>query len=163
VEKKHISGHEVLVDMQSGMDDDALMAKYKLSPNLFEMLCKRLVDTCRLTPFELSELKLLWAQKKGKVWRCPACHMPQYHQFDECPQCGIIVSKYEQKLSREKGLNKPEEFIEVPPTESEAPSVALDQDTVEKQQPPIRECTGCSMPLPPDAKFCPSCGTRVTG
>lgn len=162
MEKKHISARELLVDMQSGMDDDALMEKYKLSPNLFEMLCKKLVDTGRLTPSELSELKLLWAQKKGKVWRCPACHMPQYHQFDECPQCGIIVSKYEQKLSREKGLNKPEEFIEVPPPESEPPSSASDQDNLENQ-PPIRECTGCSMPLPPDAKFCPSCGTRVTG
>ncbi|MFH1115561.1 MAG: PilZ domain-containing protein [Pseudomonadota bacterium] len=27
-------------------------------------------------------------------WRCPACEMPQSREFEECPQCGIIVSKY---------------------------------------------------------------------
>ena len=30
-----------------------------------------------------------------KVFKCPACNMPQPKPFDECPQCGVIVSKYE--------------------------------------------------------------------
>jgi hypothetical protein len=28
------------------------------------------------------------------AWICPACEMPQNRVFSECPQCGIIVSKY---------------------------------------------------------------------
>lgn len=32
------------------------------------------------------------------VWTCPFCEMPQPEEFDECPQCGIIVSKYLFKL-----------------------------------------------------------------
>lgn len=32
------------------------------------------------------------------VWVCPFCEMPQSGEFDECPQCGIIVSKYLFKL-----------------------------------------------------------------
>ena len=27
-------------------------------------------------------------------WKCPACGLPQLKEFEECPQCGIIVSKY---------------------------------------------------------------------
>jgi hypothetical protein len=32
------------------------------------------------------------------VWVCPFCEMPQVEKFEECPQCGIIVSKYLFKL-----------------------------------------------------------------
>ena len=32
------------------------------------------------------------------IWICPFCEMPQHGEFDECPQCGIIVSKYLFKL-----------------------------------------------------------------
>ncbi len=28
------------------------------------------------------------------VWVCPACEMPQNKEFEECPQCGVIVTKY---------------------------------------------------------------------
>lgn len=28
------------------------------------------------------------------VWVCPACEMPQSREYEECPQCGVIVSKY---------------------------------------------------------------------
>jgi len=35
------------------------------------------------------------------VWRCPACGMPQSHPCEECPQCGVIVAKYnKQKHNR---------------------------------------------------------------
>ncbi len=32
--------------------------------------------------------------------RCPACGMPQFKEFDECPQCGVIVSKFLSQLER---------------------------------------------------------------
>ena len=35
---------------------------------------------------------------KDAMWICPFCEMPQHGEFDECPQCGIIVSKYLFKL-----------------------------------------------------------------
>jgi hypothetical protein len=28
------------------------------------------------------------------VWKCPACGQPQTHAYDECPICGIVVSKF---------------------------------------------------------------------
>ncbi len=29
-----------------------------------------------------------------KTWKCPACGLPQFKPFDECPQCGVIVAKF---------------------------------------------------------------------
>lgn len=37
------------------------------------------------------------------VWTCPACHMPQTREHEECPQCGIIVSKYLSQLDSTAG------------------------------------------------------------
>lgn len=159
--KINIKAHEFLADMRSGMDDESLMAKHKLSPKLLDTLCERLIATGYLTSLQLSEFKLLWAQKKGRAWRCPACHMPQSHPFDECPQCGIIVSKFEQKISREKGTSKPEEFVEVPPVESDVPEP--DAKSELEKSPLLRQCAACGMQLPSDAKFCTSCGSRVLG
>jgi hypothetical protein len=36
------------------------------------------------------------------VWTCPFCEMPQPGEFEECPQCGIIVRKYLQRLDTTK-------------------------------------------------------------
>jgi hypothetical protein len=37
-------------------------------------------------------------RRNGAIWVYPFCEMPQNQEFDECPQCGIIVSKYLVKL-----------------------------------------------------------------
>ena len=44
MEKRHISGREVVQDVSSGMDDLALMDKYKLSPRELDLLMKKLVE-----------------------------------------------------------------------------------------------------------------------
>ncbi|MGO9121558.1 MAG: PilZ domain-containing protein [Desulfomonilaceae bacterium] len=38
------------------------------------------------------------ATRSEAIWTCPFCEMPQTEEFEECPQCGIIVSKYLFKL-----------------------------------------------------------------
>jgi rubrerythrin len=79
------------------------MEKYKLSPREHDLLMNKLVEANRISEEEWSELQLLWAQKKGNAWHCPACRMPQAHEFDECPQCGIIVAKFKGKFRQEQG------------------------------------------------------------
>ena len=101
MEKRHISGHEVVQDVNSGMDDLALMEKYKLSPRELDLLMKKLVEAKRISETELSELQLLWAQKKGNAWHCPACHMPQAHEFDDAPSAELSW-----RSSREDGLRR---------------------------------------------------------
>ena len=53
------------------------------------------------------------ATGNGPIWVCPFCEMPQPEQFEECPQCGIIVSKYLLKL--EANRNQVAEIIEKQP------------------------------------------------
>ncbi len=168
MEKRHISGQEVVHDIKSGMDDLALMDKYKLSPRELDLLMKKLVEKERISEADLSELQLLWAQKKGTEWHCPACHMPQAHQFDECPQCGIIVAKFKGKSPQEHEApttenRQEEEFIEVPPAEPETETAPSDVPSAIPVAPdPNPRCPGCNVSLPEDAKFCPSCGTKVS-
>ncbi len=161
MEKRHISAHEVLEDIHAGLDDIALMSKYNLSARDFKGLCAKLVATGRLTEAELAELELLWAQKEGHLWRCPACQMPQSHEFEECPQCGIIVAKYEQRHPKEVPPPQSDQLVEIPvdgPGEDTADSTA---GPVSDEQPPAPRCPACSTVLFEGAKFCQSCGTSV--
>lgn len=168
MEKRHISGHEVVQDVNAGMDDLALMEKYELSPKELDLLMKKLVEKERISEEEWAELQLLWAQKKGNAWHCPACRMPQAHEFDECPQCGIIVAKFKGKFRQEQGPpatenSQEQEFIEVPPDEPETKTAPSDRPSaipVGTDSNP--KCLACSFSLPQDAKFCPSCGTRIS-
>jgi predicted amidophosphoribosyltransferase len=168
MEKRHISGHEVVQDVNSGMDDLALMEKYKLSPRELDLLMKKLVEARRISEAEWSELQLLWAQKKGNAWHCPACRMPQAHEFDECPQCGIIVAKFKRKFRQEQESpatenRQEQEFIEVPPNEPETKTASPDRPSAIPVAPASNpKCPGCSCSLPRDAKFCPSCGTKIS-
>ena len=168
MERRHISGQEVVQDVNSGMDDSALMEKYKLSPRELDLLMKKLVEANRISEEEWSELQLLWAQKKGIAWHCPACRMPQAHEFDECPQCGIIVAKFKGKFRQEQSSpatenRQKQEFIEVPPVESETTTTPPDRpSTIPVVQDPNPKCSSCNNYLPQDAKFCPLCGTKIS-
>jgi uncharacterized paraquat-inducible protein A len=168
MEKRHISGHDVVEDIHSGMDDLALMEKYKLSPRELDLLMKKLAAAKLVDQAEVSELQLLWAQKRGTVWHCPACHMPQSHAFEECPQCGIVTAKFKEKGPREQEVagkkdEEDQEFIEVPPAMPVETTGPPDKPaTIEATPAPPLKCPGCSMLLPQDAKFCPSCGIKVS-
>jgi hypothetical protein len=161
MEKRHISAHEVLQDIHSGLDDTALMGKYNLSAKDFRGLCAKLIETGRLSEVEFSELELLWAQKEGHIWYCPACYMPQSHEFQECPQCGIVVAKYE--LQHPKKALPPQEnqFLEIPATgpEEDVADSTVQGLTVEGAA--ALRCPACGASLSAGAKFCQSCGTSV--
>jgi hypothetical protein len=95
-------------------------------------------------------------EKTRRIWRCPACNMPQFHDFEECPQCGIIKSKYLAK--HDYPDTRDDEYLEIP----EEPSPAPNQDIVaESPHPAAPKCPGCGEPVLPDAKFCISCGARI--
>ncbi|WP_041286010.1 zinc ribbon domain-containing protein [Desulfomonile tiedjei] len=97
--------------------------------------------------------------KPAKMWWCPACNLPQFFQFDECPQCGIIVSKYRGAASRQVN-DLSEEMIEIPPAEPSEEEVVPEPVPASHGTPPGR-CTACHHPLLETSKFCPMCGTKV--
>jgi hypothetical protein len=71
------------------------MQKYDLTSRGIQQLFKKLLETNLLTKAEVEERTPLAERSIAlEVFRCPACRLPQLHKFDECPQCGIVVSKF---------------------------------------------------------------------
>lgn len=96
--------------------------------------------------------------KPAKMWWCPACNLPQFFQFDECPQCGVIVSKYRGAASRQVN-DLSEDMIEIPPAESNEEDIS--EPLPESHDTRPGRCTACHHPLLQTAKFCPMCGTKT--
>jgi tellurite resistance protein len=100
--------------------------------------------------------------KNQKIWRCPACHMPQFQDFDECPQCGVIVAKFKEKRGVQWKDLEPDLMVEVPIDPGDEPHGAPAQATFAAKGIPVPSvCASCSVPLPAGAKFCPACGMRA--
>ncbi len=76
-------------------------------------------------------------EPSGELWVCPFCKMPQTRAFDECPQCGIIGSKYMQRLEKTKtevlALLEKEMSVEKPPAMTFQPQPARQAKTFDKE------------------------------
>ncbi len=98
--KVKIDAKTALEDIRAGMSDSALMDKHKLSAMGLQSLFDKLLQAGVISRSELEE-RIPLSQKSVdiEIYRCPACGMPQFSEFDECPQCGVIVSKFIKKTS----------------------------------------------------------------
>jgi hypothetical protein len=93
---KKISAKEVLKDIQSGMHDSELMMKYELSPTQFASL-KDKMRTAGMLEDSAREKKLSPTDdpyRRRESFSCPACGATQPEEFNECPRCGVVVSKF---------------------------------------------------------------------
>jgi hypothetical protein len=45
-------------------------------------------------------------QEPRKALKCPNCKMPQEKEFEICPQCGVIIGKYLEKIESEEPKKK---------------------------------------------------------
>lgn len=92
--KRKISAKEILRDLQDGIGENAIMAKHGLSPSQLKAILNKLESAGLLSDIERTKEPEEPSPKPSATHVCPACGMPQDHEFDECPQCGVIVSKY---------------------------------------------------------------------
>jgi hypothetical protein len=108
---RKISAKEFLADARSGMTDLGLMDKYDLSSPTVQSLFRKLVESGLMSREELEErLPLTERSVTQRLYRCPVCKMPQFMEFDECPQCGVIVNKVSPAASQtEEAQAKPED------------------------------------------------------
>ncbi len=89
-----VNPEEVMRDLSEGMNDLALMEKHGLSANQLQVYLKKWsASGGRVQPIP-DEQGAGTEGQGGLAWVCPACRKPQLQQFEECPQCGVLVSKY---------------------------------------------------------------------
>jgi hypothetical protein len=101
------------------------------------------------------------------LWYCPACAKPQFRDFSECPQCGVIVEKF---LAAKGGARRgpvPPASAEVPPIAETVVPEGLPLPSPESDEAPIgansgrKFCIHCGERLGSSDKFCTSCGSRT--
>lgn len=101
--KSQLNAKEILQDIRSGMDDRALMEKHRLSAQGLQSTFSKLIAAGLLKQSELYDPAPSHERTVNNVWTCPACKMPQPREFEECPQCGVLVSKFkEHQESKER-------------------------------------------------------------
>lgn len=89
-----VDAGEALADIKEGYTDLELMEKYGLSARGLQSLFRKLQEAKLLKQSDLTDRPHYTERTVDlEVYRCPACNMPQFFAFDECPQCGVIVSK----------------------------------------------------------------------
>ncbi|MBM3299233.1 MAG: hypothetical protein FJY85_04700 [Deltaproteobacteria bacterium] len=94
--KKTINVKEVIRDIKAGMHQNALMNKYHLSPGQLKSLMDKLEGTGLLErPEPQPPPEPRGPLYGGAFFTCPACGLSQDGDYDECPRCGVVVSKYE--------------------------------------------------------------------
>ena len=98
-----------------------------------------------------------------QLWFCPACRMPQFFRFSECPQCGIIVSKWIQKSHETQPDFPPVDHLEIPdePIHQTVTGGTPEGDVNEDSGAPVL-CPNCRETVPIGATYCAFCGVRVS-
>lgn len=101
--KKKIDAKQFVRDIEAGMHESALMAAYSLSPGELKRAIQKLEDRGLLKHPGTAEPQPQPAGPrpkpappavKQKVYECPSCGGVHTEPFDECPHCGIVVSKF---------------------------------------------------------------------
>ena len=109
--KHKISAKELAADIRQGMDDSAIMNKYGLSSQGLETAFKKLIEANILQQSALADRATVTEKTVNLGWKCPACAMPQDRDYDECPQCGVIVAKFLKQQALQEKFYLPEAAI----------------------------------------------------
>ncbi len=155
--KPKIGAKAILTDIRSGMDDAALMLKYSLSPQGIQSIFKKLIAARALTQAELDRRSSFHENAVNLAWKCPACGKPQPREFDECPDCGIIIAKYV-KQQEEKREREIEGQLQQEKEKAEEKDKKAEETTT--TQPSF--CHKCGQKLMQESKFCSGCGSQIT-
>jgi len=102
VGKRKISAREMVADIRSGMDDAQLRQKYRLSHEAFASVCNKLINAGAIDKSEIRNRFPYAAKESSESQRktpiqgrlCPSCNASIPSASDECPVCGIVLSKF---------------------------------------------------------------------
>jgi uncharacterized protein (DUF433 family) len=97
--KKTVKSKELLADIRSGMDDAALMDKYRLSSRGVLQAVNKLIWEGLMSPSELAERRSLAKTVYMPVFKCPVCSDIQFTKAEKCPKCGAALKSLREKKS----------------------------------------------------------------
>jgi len=122
--KRTINAKEAAADIRSGITSSDLMQKYGVSAKGLEVLFRKLVAAGLLHENELNRRNEDTVKTMHVAWKCPACGAAQTREYAECPQCGVIVAKFQSRHSETvEGARQPESSFSQPsPLPVDAPS-----------------------------------------
>lgn len=110
---RKVNAKDLAKDVQDGMHPSELRRKYELSPGQLERLMARLDALGLLAgpePENATRSTVDPFAPDERLFKCPSCGMPQAEAFEVCPQCGVIVSKFEQTNTAEPRAQSPLEM-----------------------------------------------------
>jgi hypothetical protein len=122
--KRTINAKQAAADIRSGMTSSDLMQKYQVSAKGLEVLFRKLVDARLLHENELNRQNEDPVRTMHVAWKCPACGAAQTREYAECPQCGVIVAKFQSRHSETGEADRqPESRLSQPsPSSVDAPT-----------------------------------------
>ncbi|MFH0821845.1 MAG: hypothetical protein V2B18_03780 [Pseudomonadota bacterium] len=125
---KQLNATQLVADIHAGLNDFQLMEKHGLSAKGLQNVLDQLVVEGLIKESDIEtrpdmsdetvdvrkdmlelDLDMDVDVRSGPIevgpvdtlWECPSCGQSQTTEFDECPACGIVVSKYLKKKARE--------------------------------------------------------------
>jgi hypothetical protein len=98
--KRTVNAKQAANDIRSGMTDADLMSKYGISEKGLAALLQKLVAAGLVQNRDPDDRTATQDGGAQIVWKCPSCGSPQTRMYDECPNCGVIVTKLRAKRER---------------------------------------------------------------
>ena len=97
--KRIIDAKAFAADLRAGLDDAALMKKYRVSQSRLLSLLARLVWEGLLTPEDVEERKSLSRTVYMAVYQCRLCKRFMFDYSEQCPDCGGPIAVINRKDS----------------------------------------------------------------
>ncbi len=91
--KRTINQKELLADIRSGMDDQALIKKCEISQEKLKALFEKLVENGLVGVGEFYKQEPIAPKPLSMGWECPVCHTLRLNEFEVCPKCKVYVPK----------------------------------------------------------------------
>ena len=89
--ERTVNNEELLDDIHSGMDDRALIEKYKLSAQQLKSLFEELVESGSVRVDEMYRSDPITPKLPPTEWKCPRCSTPLTSEFQVCPKCKVYI------------------------------------------------------------------------